>query len=194
MSQTSKPKVTVATPVILYGLDKHNKPLAARFPERLCDLALKAAQQLKLNVLQIVSPDVAEFAAAALPVGRINSSGHSLVPNVRQTVYDKVMQMAHSSNPTGSGSTAKTGLALNEEGSPGNPAGSNGLPRSWKEITVNHLVLVQQSLDEGWWEAIVVERRDDMLTVKWRDYTKWKPFVVHADAVALVNATPSFKA
>ena len=27
-----------------------------------------------------------------------------------------------------------------------------------------------------------------MLTVRWRDYTKWKPFVVHADAVALAAA------
>ena len=47
----------------MYGLDQHDKPQAARFPERLCDLAIKAAQQLKLNVLPVTSPDVAEFAA-----------------------------------------------------------------------------------------------------------------------------------
>ena len=54
--------------------------------------------------------------------------------------------------------------------------------------------MVQETLRDGWWECIVVERRDDMLTVRWRDYPKWKPFVVHADAVALLNAAPSFKA
>ena len=173
MSQTTKnghPKVSLATAVIVYGLDAHNKPQAARFPERLCDLAIKAAQQLKLNVLPVTSPDVAEF-AADLPVGRINSSGRGLVPYVRQNVYDKVLELAHAADPA-------------------QPAPAPGLPRSWNEIDVGHLVIAFENKDDGWWEAIVIETNNDMLTLRWRDYPKQPTLVRHRAAVALLNPTP----
>ena len=201
MNQSAKAKaskVSIAVPVVLYGLDANNKPQAARFPERLCDLAIKAAQQLRLNVLKITTEEFAQV-AGRLPIGRINSTGKGLVPNVKQALYDQVLAIAGGnagSNPA-NGSRAPNGftkIPLNEAGKEGNSVGSDGLPKTWKDIGKDHLVLVQETLRDGWWECIVVERKDDMLTVKWRDYPRWKPFTVHADAVALLNASPSFKA
>ena len=201
MNQSAKTKssnVSVAVPVVLYGLDADSKPQAARFPERLCDLAIKAGQQLKLSVLKVTTEDLAQV-AGRLPVGRINSTGKGLVPNVKQALYDQVLAVAGgaaASNAT-KGSAAPNGftkIPLNEAGKEGNPVGAEGLPKTWKDIGPNHLVLVQETLRDGWWECVVVERNDDMLTVRWRDYPKWKPFTVHADAVALLNASPSFKA
>ena len=52
-----------------------------------------------------------------------------------------------------------------------------GLPTSWDDIAVGHLVIAQESLDDGWWEAIVLARDGDMLTLKWRDYP-WQPNVL----------------
>ena len=77
-TKTKSSKVSIAVPVVLYGLDANNKPQAARFPERLCDLAIKAAQQLKLNVLKVATDEFAQV-AGRLPVGRINSTGKGLV-------------------------------------------------------------------------------------------------------------------
>src|SRR5260221_10384149 len=198
MNQSSKTKVSLAVPIVLYGLDGQKKPQAARFPERLCDLALKAAPQLKLNVLRVTTDEMAQI-AGRLPVGRISSAGRGLVPYVRQPLYDQVVEIARSAGiPTApNGSTAPNGftkIPLNEARKEGNSVGTAGLPATWKDIKANHLVLVQETLRDGWWECIVVERKDDMLTVKWRDYPRWKPFTVHADAVALLNASPSFKA
>ena len=99
MNSTSKPdasKVSLAVPVVLYGLDNQKKPQAARFPERLCDLALKAAQQLKLNTLKVTTDEIAQV-AGRLPVGRINSSGKGLVPYVRQQQYDQLLEVAKGS-------------------------------------------------------------------------------------------------
>jgi len=199
MNQTSKStstKVSVAVPVVLYGLDSQKKPQAARFPERLCDLALKAASQLKLNVLKVTSDDVAHL-ATRLPVGRISSTGRGLVPYVKHDLYDQIVEAARSaSGHVTNGTTAPNGftkIPLNEARKEGNSVGADGLPKGWDDIGPNHLVLVQESLYDGWWECIVVERNDDMLTVKCRDYPRWKPFTVHADAVALLNASPSFK-
>jgi hypothetical protein len=201
MSQTAKAsasKVSVAVPIVLYGLDANDKPQAARFPERLCDLAIKAAQQLKLNVLKVTTDEIAQV-AGRLPVGRINSTGKGLVPYVRQQQYDQIVEAARGGTtpPATGGSSDPNGftkIPLNEARKEGNSVGSAGLPKHWKDIGPNHLVLVQETLRDGWWECIVVERKDDMLTVRWRDYPKWKPFTVHADAVALLNASPSFKA
>ena len=200
MTQTAKAnssKVSLAVPIVLYGVDANKKPQAARFPERLSDLAIKAAEQLKLNVLKVSTDEIAQI-AGRLPVGRINSTGRGLVPYVRQAQYDQVLAVAKG-EPSGTTATSSTPngftkIPLNEARKDGNAAGSDGLPGSWKEIGPSHLVLVQETLRDGWWECVVVERKDDMLTVRWRDYPKWKPFVVHADAVALLNASPSFKA
>jgi hypothetical protein len=52
------------------------------------------------------------------------------------------------------------------------------------------LVIPQEGVKEGWWEAIVLARDGDMLTLKWRDYQQ--PNVVrHAGSVALLKPTPA---
>jgi hypothetical protein len=64
-----------------------------------------------------------------------------------------------------------------------------GLPATWDDISVGHLVIAHESAIEGWWEAIVLARDGDMLTLRWRDYQQ--PHVVrHAGSVALLKPTP----
>jgi hypothetical protein len=59
--------------------------------------------------------------------------------------------------------------------------------RSWDEIGPGHLVIAQESLDYGWWEAIVLDRKDDMLTLRFRDYPRLPKFFRHRTAVALMS-------
>jgi hypothetical protein len=210
MTQTTKPALNgkadvAAIAVILYGMSASSKPQAGFFPASLGGPATKAAAQLKLNVLKVTTPDIAEV-AKRLPIGRINSSGKGFVPTVRQGIYDDVVKAARaSSNPAKPAATAPTPKAngaatnlakvpLNEARNATHPAmGPDGLPSNWDEIAPNHLVLAQESAMAGWAEVIVVERKDDLLTVKWKNYQGYKPFTVHVDAVALLNASPSFK-
>ena len=46
------------------------------------------------------------------------------------------------------------------------------LPKSWSEIRVGSLVIAHEGVTEGWWEATVTEIRDDVLTLRWRDYPR----------------------
>jgi hypothetical protein len=62
-----------------------------------------------------------------------------------------------------------------------------GLPGSWDEIAPGHLVIAQESLANGWWEAIVLDRKDDMLTLRFRDYPRLPRFFRHRTAVALMS-------
>jgi hypothetical protein len=200
MTTKSAAAITLPSSVILFGLDDREKPIAATFPGRLCDLAIKAARQLKLNVLRVTRDEVAEL-ARRLPQGRINSTGKGLVPTVKPALYDQVLKMAEAddgspaSAPPNTGAKTGTGspkVPMNEAGKDGNPAGGDGLPASWKDIAAGHLVLVQESRVQGWAEALVVERRGEILQVRWQDY-RHPPFPVHVDAVALLNPSPSFK-
>ncbi len=186
------------TAVVVFGLDQHGRPKAARFAEKFAGRAAKAAAQMHLGIVAVGSEDV-EAVAARLPVGRIYANGRGFVPYVRRDLYDKLVMVAAgpgSSSPKAAARPGSNGHPaattspkgpMNEAGSSGNSAGSGGLPGNWDEIAPGHLVIAQESLQDGWWEAIVVERRDDMLTLRWRDYPKYKPFLCYVDAVALLR-------
>ena len=64
---------------------------------------------------------------------------------------------------------------------------ASGLPRTWDEIGPGHLVVAQETLENGWWESIVIDRNGDMLTLRFRDFPKLPKFVRHRNAVALIN-------
>jgi hypothetical protein len=63
---------------------------------------------------------------------------------------------------------------------------ARGLPRTWDEIAPGHLVIAQESLEYGWWEAIVIARKDDVFTLRFRDYPHLPKFARHRSAIALI--------
>jgi hypothetical protein len=98
------------------------------------------------------------------------------VPFIRQDLYDKLVAAAPNGNPH-----PISPPASGSSGGPGsNPGGSRpNLPRNWQEIGLGDLVVAQQTLEDGWYEAIVVEANGDMLTVRWRDYPRERRIVRH---------------
>src|ERR1019366_2572703 len=104
---------------------------------------------MQLRILKVDGPELSQF-AAQLPVGKIYASGHGFVPQVGTAIYDRLVQFAA-------------------------PAPTPGLPATWDDIDVGHLVIARDELAAGWWEAIVIAKDGDMLTLKWRDYPKTGP-------------------
>ena len=72
--------------------------------------------------------------------------------------------------------------------SPPAPSATPSLPMTWADLKPGSLVIAQENLAEGWWEAIVAEVAGDKLTLRWRDYPKFAPFVRSANQVALVHS------
>jgi hypothetical protein len=159
----AEPKPTPA--IIVFGLDQANKPRAASFTADQVELATKAAELMKLRVLKVAGPELTEL-AARLEAGRIYASGHGFVPPIRPNVYERLNELA-------------------------DPKPAPGLPRSWDEIDVGHMVLTydETTVGWGWWHAIVVAKDSDMLTLKWRDYPYQAQVVRHRDSVALLKPT-----
>jgi hypothetical protein len=129
-----------------------------------------------LKVYKTSSPDVAEV-AKKLPVGQLYATGRAFVPNIRQALYSDVL-VALAAEPQQA--------AIGPDDDKASTPIARGLPGSWEEIAPGHLVIAQ-SLANGWWEAIVLDRKDDMLTLRFRDYPRLPRFFRHRTAVALVS-------
>ena len=168
--------------LIVLGPDDEGKPRAARFPAGQANLVAKAAKAMNLTVCKADGEALAELAKKLHP-GRLYATGRAFVPPVGRNLYGKIVeQLKLAGQPVPGDRADDTDRSAAEQPAP-------GLPATWDDIAVGHLVIAHEGAKEGWWEAIVVARDGDMLTLKWRDYAQ--PNVVrHAGSVALLKPTP----
>ena len=112
--------------------------------------------------------------ARKLPLGRLSANGRGFVPNIRQSLYtDVVVEL-------------EPQTALTKNGDKERLPAARGLPRSWDEIAAGHLVIAQESLDYGWHEAIVLDRKGDTFILQYRDYPYLPRFARHRTGIALM--------
>jgi hypothetical protein len=167
-------QAAASAPLIVLGYDENQKPRAARFPATDAELVAKAAQLMDLKVYEAATEELAAL-AKKLPVGRLYGNGRGFVPNIRQSLYSEIIVT----------------LAVEPQAAVGKdqdePPVATGQPRTWDEIAPGHLVIAQEALEYGWWEAIVIARNDDMFTLRFRDYPKLPKFVRHRNAIALIS-------
>jgi hypothetical protein len=174
---STAPPTTATPPLIVLGYDDDQKPRGARFDHDKPDLVTKAAELIGLKVYDTSNPDVAAI-AKKLPVGRLYANGRGFVPNVRQDLYSNLV-VALALEP-------QAALRRNGNGDKDRLPAARGLPQSWDEIAAGHLVIAQESLDYGWWEAIVLDRTGDSFTLQYRDYPHLPKFVRHRSGIALM--------
>jgi hypothetical protein len=164
--------------LIVLGIDEAGKPQAARFPASQSDLAAKAAKAMNLIVGKADGGALVEL-AEKLPTGRLYATGRGFVPRVRQNLYDKIVEQLKLAGQPVPKQTDQTNAEQPKA----------ELPASWDDVAVGHLVIAHEGAWDGWWEAIVLARDGDMLTLKWRDYDQ--PNVVrHVGSVALLKPIP----
>ena len=184
--KATQPRPTNAcpTPLVLFGIDSRGKPKAARFGKQHAGLALKAATQLQLQVLAGNDPKIADL-TAQLPVGRVHATGRTFVPFIRRHLYDQLLAAA------ANGNTHPTSPPNGSSGASGSPGGSAPhLPQNWQAIGLGDLVVANQSQEDGWYEAIVVEANGDMFTLRWRDYPRERRIVRHRLRLGLLYPRP----
>jgi hypothetical protein len=136
-----------APDLIVLGLDE-GKPRAARFPASQASLVAKAAKAMNLTFCKADGAALAEL-AKKLPSGRLYATGQGFVPPVGRNLYGKIVeQLKLAGQPV----PAETDQSATDQPAP-------GLPATWDDIAVGHLVIAQEAKWDGWWEAIVLARR-----------------------------------
>ena len=178
MTQKSvtKPSADPSGKVVVFGLDSNWRPHAAWFPHTQADQARAAAKQLRLNVIEVANGRAADL-VEKLPAGQIHAAGPAMVPPIREDLYEKVVATI---NPHGEAGQE-----------PGEPIATDLPSTYWDAIKPGHVVLAQESLIGGWYEAVVVGRTADKLTLRSRDYPGYPKFTVPVLTVALLNPTAS---
>jgi hypothetical protein len=184
MTTTSKPKPSNATtrpgatakagpagkPYIVFGADEYGKPRGATFWNADPAVLAKAVDTLCLRMWEPTTPELKRL-AKLLPPGKLEATGPGFLPFISGDLYQELV-----------GETVG-----DQQPAPAQSGNTRPLPRTWDEISAGHLVIIQESLECGWWEAIVVERKGDLLTLKYRDYPKYPKLVRHHSAVALIS-------
>jgi hypothetical protein len=166
----AKPVKLAAKTYVVFGADELAKPRAARFAADDPELLAKAVESMHLRMIEVIGPDLAEL-ADRLPLGRLHATGRGLVPFINGDLYAELVN-----------------ATVGNQEPPANPdPAANELPRTWDELGPGHLVIAKESLNCGWWEAVVVERTGDLVTLKYRDYPRYPNMVRHRSAVALIS-------
>lgn len=171
----AKPKADVSTKIVVFGVDDNCRPHAAWFPKAKIEAARTAAKQLRFNIVEVVSGVLGDL-LTKLPEGRVHTAGPGLIPTVREDIYESLV------------------AAINPRGEAGQEPGKpiiRDLPANWDAIKPGHMVLARESLVEGWWEAIVIDRADDKVTLRWRDYPALPQFTTQLTAIAIFNPKAS---
>jgi hypothetical protein len=160
--------------LILFGTDADKKPRAARFiVDENLGLLAKAADAMDLIICDVKTRKLSDL-ALKLPAGRVHANGTGFVPYIRQDLYDAVVAAAGA-----------------DAAAPAEPPATVGAPRTFDEIAKGHLVIAQEDLETGWWEAIVFACDGDILTLRYRDYPRLPKFDRHRTAVALLSPQAS---
>jgi hypothetical protein len=176
----SKPKANNEV-VILFGTGENERPCGARFAGVDNLLLFQAANAANFHYFVVDTPELQEV-AKQLPAGRVLGGGKLVIPPVKKEIYAQLLDFMDDDD------LPPNSAVLSPEG-----PGALPRPKSWDDITKGHLVIAQSSIAFGWWEAVVVERTKDILTLRWRDYPKHPPFQQYVSAVALtpVSAAPA---
>ena len=145
-----------AVPLIVIGYDEDQKPRGAQFTASNPNLVKKAAELMESR-------------------GSMRRAPKNWLPLPRNCPRVGSTRMARASCRTSSrASTAKlswrsrSSLKRQSAKTDDLPV-ATGLPKNWDEIAPGHLVIAQETLEYGWWEAIVLERNGDMLKLRFRD-------------------------
>jgi Agenet domain len=113
------------------------------------------------------------------------------VPNVRGDIYAKLLAAAGApASVTQSSTLTLRGAQSNGGGAKTKKPAQDRLPKDWDAIAPGHLVVAQETVEDGWYDAIVLEQNGDMLTLRWRDYPRQRRFTRHYRTLALLCPTP----
>jgi hypothetical protein len=200
-SKSGKPTDPSSGHLFVYGLDEAGKPKGARFPTTEAERVLPVVTAMNLRCSQAGSDETVDL-GMKLPVGRIYARGKAFIPNIKRDLYQKLVTAL---DPAGgesdrsqvdgnpASSAAPKGEAAQSPVDTGEilPPLASGLPQNWESIAAGNMVLIDAGPGQGWWEAIVVNRDDAILTLRYRDYPKFPKFERHLSTIALINPRPA---
>jgi hypothetical protein len=154
--------------IVVAGLGEDQRPHAARFSQADETLATKAAALMGFNI-GMAETAKAMSLARSLTKGRVFATGRALIPYVKQQLYDEMQTAIAFEIPV----PIEDGASVRGGNDP---------------LSVGSVVLVLESKELGWWEAVVLDVTNDNVTLKWRDWPKLKRFIRSRAELGIIGA------
>jgi len=173
---------TTVGPVVLLGLDNGGKSHASKFPPGQSEAALRAARLMKLRAVRVTDAGL-HADLKKLPDGKIFATGRGLVPFVKRELYAKFAALL--------GTASEESLVDETETKVKDAKSHSGIdPAVWDQLDAGSTVVAKASSEEGWFEAIIlsVDREQDAVTLKWRDYPTEPVFNASRKQLGLISA------
>jgi hypothetical protein len=174
--------------LIVFGLSEIGKPRAGTFGQGDIEAATKAAGALGLSVFKVKGPAAADI-ASKIPSGRVHANGAGFVPFIRQALYDDLTAVAKAHGVKIADTVANGNANSSPAAAPANTKSGPAprLPKSWDDIAVGDLVLSQDTdPKEGWWQALVVRKAGEMVSLRWQHSSTRRVFTKHTFNLGLI--------
>jgi hypothetical protein len=178
--------------LFVFGRDKTGRERGARFLSS-TEFAVRAATE---DGYKAVSHPPLGFAEIAmdLPLGQVSPTGRLSIPIIQTKLFRSVMsaerqieQMKHAELHGIASSNLLSIVGAQEPSGAELPAYPT-MPQSWEAIGIGDLVLIHGGPEIGWWDAVVVDRIEDVLKLLLRNDPWEGVFYRHRNAVALINS------
>jgi hypothetical protein len=191
--------------LVLFGRDPAGKPRASWFDAASAELAIKAAELMRMKIMRVVT-EQQRAVAKQLARGRVFATGRAFTPFARTKVYkelvalasegtapaavEKLVALTGSQDGTAAASEANGATAAPDGGETGPGGGPSApeRPENLDEVGIGSVVLAPDRPTLGWFEATVIGINGLSLTLRWRDYPTDPTFVRRRDQIALLPA------
>lgn len=170
--------------LIALGRNEKQRTCGAWFSQP-SDKLIAALSAMRCQVFNGV-PKALQDLARKLPEGRLLSSGKVVLPSIRKDLHEKISAASVKENFNNLAATLNERL-LPEVGKVVDASRSERLSRNWDDLRPGDVVLAPFGPDEGWWEATVIERENNVVTLKYRDHPKEPTFVRHVSTLAQMH-------
>jgi hypothetical protein len=178
-----------APAIAVIGRNGKDTPRGAWFAASDIDAAISGADQMGIHAIRADNPEISQL-AHRLPKGRVFDSGKLFTPLIQTSVYEQLL--AHLPEH---GILSKPKLVISDKAiqdGKGTPEtaetdAEGTRPTDWSKIRIGSLVLAEDAPADGWFEAIVLERKQqNIFSLKWRDYPVEPSITRHVSRLALM--------
>ncbi|MBX3521217.1 MAG: hypothetical protein KF835_14490 [Xanthobacteraceae bacterium] len=173
MKKNGSKSSSTLVPIILHQATGE-RPRAALFSAEDAKKAKEVAEKRSFAVIEVSSAELRKV-ANRLPRGTLSAPGLDVVPLTTLPLYNELM-------------AANTATAFAQGKL------EPKMAASWDAIKAGDLVIAQHTRADGWYEAIVLHRTNEIFHLKWFDYPRDPLFVRHLKAIALTAVPTTSKA
>jgi hypothetical protein len=190
--------------IVVLGRDDAAKAHASSFTADQMLQARAAAAAMGFMALPVTTDEQRDL-AMRLPAGKIFGSGKAFVPFVKAELYDQLIAQVPLADqvkrPLRLVKATDDATSEAEGGGDQLPAANPGAsgkapplttPADWSSLKPGSVVLATETVDEGWWPAVVLAVNGHLISLRWRDVEGLPSVVRPLTELALLH--PSRKA